>query len=373
MRRIRVWPRSGDVWAIDAVTMASGSSSSREGLERPRIGIEIEWETEAVSVPGWKRRVMESHYREIIPGETTAFGVPAMLRSFLSGSSVLGLLVFFGLACLLVPTGSSAEIGSKMEGRSLVADEPMDPASYINYSRFLVGIGELKEAEEILEIGRNKANPSSTLLVELSVVYETRSRFSKAEAAAREAVALDPGNMDAHLRLGEIHFRMGEKKAGVGCYRRAHDLSPREALPRVRLVNGLMDIGETLEAEDFCLQFIASDPDNPDLWLALGRSFEKQGKNREAFTTYGQVLTLDPREAEAYARRGRLFCRFGQFEAAEEACRHALALDRDNMVAHAYLGIACSYLDKGKDARKHARIAEAGGMNMSAVWEKLGK
>jgi tetratricopeptide (TPR) repeat protein len=141
----------------------------------------------------------------------------------------------------------------------------------------------------------------------------------------------------------------------------------------VRLVNGLMDMGETAEAEDLCLQFIASDPDNPDLWLAVGRSFEKQDKNREAFTTYGQVLSLDPTAAEAYARQGRLFCRFGQFDAAEVACRKALSLDPDNLVGHAYLGIACSQLDKGKDARKHASIAEAGGMNMGSVWEKLGK
>ena len=282
-------------------------------------------------------------------------------------------LVLFGLAMLPYPAGAAEGIASKVEGRSLIAEEPLDPASYINFSRFLVKIGELKEAEEILEIGRNKANPSSNLLVELAVVYEDRNRLSKAEAAAREAVDLDPKNMDAHIRLGEVHFRMGAKKAGVGCYRRALALSPREALPRVRLVNGLMDIGETAEAEDLCLQFISTDPDNPDLWLALGRSFEKQGKNREAFTTYGQVLTLDPREAEAYARQGRLFCRFGQFDAAEDACRKALSLDQDNMVAHAYLGIACSYLDNGKDARKHARIAEAGGMNMSSVWEKLGK
>jgi len=157
------------------------------------------------------------------------------------------------------------------------------------------------------------------------------------------------------------------------CYRRAQKLTPLDALPRVRLVNGLMDIGESTEAEDLCLRYISTDPDNPDLWLALGRSFEKQGKNREAFTTYGQVLSIDPQVAEAYARQGRLFCRFGQFEAAEYSCRQALALDQGNLVAHAYLGIACSYLDKGKDARKHARIAEAGGMNMSAVWEKLGK
>ena len=296
-----------------------------------------------------------------------------MFHSFTTGSIRLVAFVLLGLAMLPYSAGAESEIGSKIEGRSLIANHPLDPASYINFSRFLVNLGELKEAEEVLETGRNKANPSSNLLVELALVYEARDRMSKAEAVARDAVTMDPDNPAAQIRLGEIHFRMGSKKAGVVCYRRAQKLSPLDALPRVRLVNGLMDIGETIEAEDLCLQYISTDPDNPDLWLALGRSFEKQGKNREAFTTYGQVLSIDPQVAEAYARQGRLFCRFGQFEAAEHSCRQALALDQGNLVAHAYLGIACSYLDKGKDARKHARIAEAGGMNMTAVWEKLGK
>ncbi len=285
----------------------------------------------------------------------------------------LSLIFSLGLIPVLLTGISLAEINSKVDGQTLIASEPLDPASYINYSRFLVRIGELKEAQEVLETGRNKANTSSNLLVELATVYEARGRMSKAQSAARDAVSLDPENMDAHIRLGEVHFRMGSQKAGVECYRRALDLEPMDALARVRLVNGLMDMGETTEAEDLCLQFISSDPDNPDLWLAVGRSFEKQGKNKEAFTTYGQVLSLDPTEAEAYARQGRLFCRFGQFEAAEDACRKALSLDPDNLVGHAYLGIACSYLDNGKDARKHARIAEAGGMNMGSVWDKLGK
>jgi tetratricopeptide (TPR) repeat protein len=296
-----------------------------------------------------------------------------MLRNHCTGSIFSALFVMVCLASAGLPTLAGAEVASKVDGRALIASDPLDPAAYINYSRYLVKIGEVEEAEEILEVGRNKANTSSTLLVELSEVYEMRGRNSHAESAARDAVAMDHENPDAHLRLGEVHFRMGNKKAGVQSYRQAQKLSPLEALPRVRLINGLMDIGETAEAEDLCLQFIASDPDNPDLWLALGRSFEKQGKNREAFTTYGQVLTLNPEEAEAYARQGRLFCRFGQYESAEVSCRKSQTIDSGNLVAHANLGIACSYLENGKDARKHARIAEAGGMNMGAVWDKLGK
>mgnify|MGYP001019769076 FL=1 len=108
------------------------------------------------------------------------------------------------------------------------------------------------------------------------------------------------------------------------------------------------------------------------LWLSLGQVFEKQDKLREAFTTYGQVLSLDPDQAEAYARQGRLFCRFGQYDAGRTACGKALEIDPQNMLAHAYMGIACSNLGDGETARKHAQIAESGGMNMTAVWKKLG-
>jgi len=341
MKRIRVWLRSSSVWVSEA-----GFGINFDGNEG---------------------------FRFIVARKSIARGDSAMFHFFITGSLRLAVFVLMGLAMLPYPAGAVGEIGSTVEGRALIADNPLDPASYINFSRFLVDIGELEDAEEVLKVGRNKANPSSNLLVELALVYETRNRMSKAEAAARDAVTMDPDNPAAQLRLGEIHYRMGSKKAAVVCYRLAQKLSPLDSLPRVRLVNGLMDIGETAEAEDLCLQYISTDPDNPDLWLALGRSFEKQGKNREAFTTYGQVLSIDPMEAEAYARQGRLYCRFGQFESAEHACRKALTLDQDNLVAHAYLGIACSYLDNGKDARKHARIAEAGGMNMSAVWDKLGK
>ena len=120
-----------------------------------------------------------------------------------------------------------------------------------------------------------------------------------------------------------------------------------------------------------CLRFIAADPEHVDLWLALGGVFEKQGKHREAFTTYGQALTLDPGSATAWARQGKLFCEFGQFDPAAQSCRQALALEPENPLAHAYLGIALSRLGKGDEARAHAEIAEAAGLNMTAVWKAL--
>lgn len=275
------------------------------------------------------------------------------------------------LAGLTASFAGAAEITSRVDGQVQIAEDPANPDSYLAYADFLRNSGDLKEAEEVLEIGRNKATPSPSLLVALGEVYEAQNRLARAESVTREALALDPEYVDAHVRMGEIYFRLGWPKSGMESFRTACTLAPELTLPKVRIVGGLVEQNKVAEAEEECLKFISETDDNADLWLALGQVFEKQDKLREAFTTYGQVLTMDPDASEAYARQGRLFCRFGQYDAGKVACAKALDLDKNNMLAHAYMGIACSNLGDSENARKHAQIAEAGGMNMSAVWKKI--
>jgi tetratricopeptide (TPR) repeat protein len=262
---------------------------------------------------------------------------------------------------------------SQVEGQNLIAADPSDPDAYIRYARFLQSSGDLEEAEEILQVGRTKANRSARLLVALAGVQEDRRQLAKAEATVREALAVDPDFVPAHLLMGHLKFRLGMPQHGLRSYRTAHELAPTEPEPQVRLVEGMMANGMVSDAEDQCLKFLAENGTNTDLWLALGKVFEEQEKLREAFTTYGQVMTLDPLSDEASARQGRLFCRFGQFEAAKASCERALEINPDNLIAHAYLGIAASRLGDGETARRHAKIAEAGGLNMASVWEELGK
>jgi Tfp pilus assembly protein PilF len=284
---------------------------------------------------------------------------------------VLLALALTGLAGL--PGLAVGQVSSRVDGQALIAAKPDEPSSYQSFATFLEATGDLKGAVEVLESGRSKAAGSAPLLVQLGRVYEAQDRMARAEAVTREALMIDSTLVDAHVRMGEIYFRLGWPKSGMESFRTACGLAPEQTLPKVRVVGGLIEQNKVQEAEDACLMFIADDADNPELWLALGQVFEKQDKLREAFTTYGQVLSLDPDQAEAYARQGRLFCRFGQFEAGRQACAKALQLDDNNMIAHAYMGIACSNLGDGDNARKHAQIAETGGMNMTVVWKKLEK
>lgn len=293
--------------------------------------------------------------------------------SFCSPHNRIARLSFLILVTVTViaSMATASGITSRVDGKALIAEKPDQAASYLEFATFLRTRGDLKGAEDVLELGRNKGEPSAELLVALGEIYEAQNRLARAESVTREALVLDAKSVMAHVRMGEIYFRLGWPKSGMESFRLACSLDPDLTLPKVRVIGGLVDQNKVTEAEDECLKFISSDAENADLWLALGQVFEKQDKLREAFTTYGQVLTLNPEESEAYARQGRLFCRFGQYDAGRTACAMSLELDEDNMLAHAYMGIACSNLGDGENARKHAQIAEAGGMNMTAVWKKL--
>jgi len=280
------------------------------------------------------------------------------------------LLTCWALASLAA-AATESPVQSQAMGEAAIAASPESPKPYLDYAEFLATAGDESGATVILERGRLAADTSVELLVALGKAYQREQSWSRAETAVREALVIDDSHAGAHVLLGEIYFALDWPQSGLDCYRRAITADPAAVLPRVRLVGGLLDVGEVGEAEDRCLQFIGEDPDAAELWLALGRVFEKQGKHREAFTTYGQVLTIDPANGQAFARQGKLFCEFGQYDSAEVACRRALELEPDQSLAHAYLGIALSYQGKNDEARDHARIAEAAGLDMGSVWRRL--
>ena len=275
----------------------------------------------------------------------------------------------FLLACIPFNPLSAATlcISSQAGGEAALAGAPTDPAGYLAYAEWLDRSGDLPGAVGVLEAGRRRALPSPSLLLALGSNYLRQGQLARAESIVREVLVLDPDLPEVHVRLGEIYLKSGWPQSAIESFEAAVAMSPGTTGAQARLISALLESNLATAAEDRCLQFIAEAPDEPDLWLALGLVFEKQEKMREAFTTYGQVLGLDANNAEAYARQGRLFCRYGQYTSAVESCRKSLQLDAANLTAHAYLGIASSFLGDKEQARHHARIAEAGGLNMSAV------
>jgi len=178
---------------------------------------------------------------------------------------------------------------------------------------------------------------------------------------------------EALVSLGNLRLQQHRYDESTRFFQQALNDNDSNIEAQRGLVCSLLGENQTHDAEKACRDFLAQNPDRPELWLALGEVLEKQEKLNEAFGCYGQALGLDAEYTAALSRRGRLYCRFTQYEAAALECRRALALDPDDYLAHAYLAIACANLGQNDAARTHAETAEAAGMRMESVWEKIGR
>ncbi|MHB8078003.1 MAG: tetratricopeptide repeat protein [Candidatus Krumholzibacteriia bacterium] len=257
------------------------------------------------------------------------------------------------------------------EGRAQIAADPRDPAGYIQVGLAALRSGDTAAAVKVLADGRAAAVPSAQLLVLLGAAWLTESRLADAEEATQAALALDPAIGGGQLQLGAIFARIGWPESALDCYEKALAQTPGDSIAQAALVYGLIGAGRAAQGEQECRRFLGSALDNEKLLIALGESLEAQEALKDAFNVYGRALVVDARSADAHARRGRLFCRFGQFDAAASECRAALAIDPSAALAHAYLGIAYAEQGQTEAAREHVLQAEAGGMRMDAVWGKL--
>jgi tetratricopeptide (TPR) repeat protein len=262
---------------------------------------------------------------------------------------------------------------SSAEAEALIASDSANPQVYLTASQYAQRRGDPAAAAAVLERGRAHARPSAELLVALADAYYRLERLADAENVLVAAVELAPDYSPAYEKCAELQWRSGRRTDAVASLERSVAADPRAISPSCRLVYCLAAMGRAEDAERRCREFLARHSESAGLWIALGEAQESQNRLQEAFASYGHALALDDRAAAAHSRRGRLFCLFSQYEAAADACRRALAIDNEDPVAHAYLGIACAELGLDWEAQLHAAVAEQQGMAMDVVWKKYGQ
>ena len=122
----------------------------------------------------------------------------------------------------------------------------------------------------------------------------TSARHAKAEAAAREALRLQPDLPEAHEALAELYWRTAS-------------------------VTNSYDYTAALREFEIARRGL---PNDPDIYGALGRIRRHQGKLKEALTDLEKAASLDPNTADRWHRV------FGTYQACRNYPAAAAALDR---------------------------------------------
>jgi TolB-like protein len=142
----------------------------------------------------------------------------------------------------------------------------------------------------------------------------------KARAAAERAVAEDPNSAEGHAALGQILVSVDRNaKAAEAEYRRAAELAPASAGPKIGLASVIGDFGQIEEAVELLQQAVRLEPLTTNAHFDLARLLTSLGRYDEAVQSARKAIELQPGGAGTWEMLALVEAKRGDGEAALKA------------------------------------------------------
>ena len=113
--------------------------------------------------------------------------------------------------------------------------------------------------------------------------------------------------------------------------------------------------GRFAEAENFCRQVLAEDPQHSDAWHLLGVLAQQAGQHESAADFLGRSVALNPTNPEALSNLGVALSRLGRRGEAAGCLARAVELAPDFTEAHYNLARVLHELGRLREAVRHYR------------------
>jgi len=226
----------------------------------------------------------------------------------------------------------------------------------VKYSELLRTEGEVKVG--IVWAANAKSHTASkrscpvSLFLELSQIpgislYSLHNTGKLAEAVSvyREAIALNPQNINLHNNLGSALHSLGHEEQALACYEKAITIDQNCADAYYNAARIMEVQYRREEAISYCQKAIAIKPE-AKFYNELGIYYQRCGNLAEAARQYEQAIALKPNCLEAICNLGMILKKQGKIAEAIGQYRQALAIKPDDPEVYYKMGLAWGEQDK---------------------------
>jgi tetratricopeptide (TPR) repeat protein len=176
-------------------------------------------------------------------------------------------------------------------------------------------------------------NPTGGSLMLLSSIYLARGNDRASADALKQAVALDPSNVDLTLRLAGMLVEQGRAHEAKPYLESLVELQPNSAVILALISLDAAELGDTRGAAASAAPALRFAGDNETVYFYLGRAMAATENGLLAEEYLRHAVALQPRDADALTELGRVEATLGKSAAAADYFRQALRLAPNDRAA----------------------------------------
>jgi tetratricopeptide (TPR) repeat protein len=189
-----------------------------------------------------------------------------------------------------------------------------------------------------------------------SSIYDPKEYLPKAEAAARKAIDLDPGNADAFFTLANLETSAWQWGAAERDFKRAIELNSNLALAHRWYANFLALVGRHEPALAEILRARELDPLSPGVNATVGYIHYLARHYDEAIAQLDKTAEMDRLYPYPHLFLGHTYAAKGMFAASVAAYQEAIRLGLDSPTTQSRL--AAAYAGAGEREKALAILAQ---------------
>ena len=217
-----------------------------------------------------------------------------------------------------------------------------------------------------------RASAAANRLIADGNRVERDGKLREACSLYREAVAVAPGWVKAHLNLGIGLEALGETDAAMAAYEAARALDAADPYVNYNLGRLLYAGGALERAEQLLRAAVERKPDFPEALVALSNTYDARGNAAAAADALEKALRHQPNHPGILRNLGMVLGRLARWADAEAALRRAVAANPGDAEAEYELGNMLARQDKLDEARDCYGRATKMRPEFAEAWCNLG-